>query len=93
MIIETGKITNSSQLATKFANLGKVDATDYRVDVLMDLHDHKNRTILSDHEFDDVQTLVKYAFDKTSQENYTITRTAGVRANGAHYVVYKLTFC
>jgi hypothetical protein len=91
-VLETGNATDVKYLTKRLQRFGKNDATDYRVDVCMDLLGHTSRTVLSDSEFHDLQSCVKYAFEKTTAPVYEITRKSGVRVNGDRYVVYKLTF-
>jgi hypothetical protein len=91
-VLESGAIIDSKQLAQRLQRYGKRDATDYRIDVCMDLLGHTSRTILTDSEFADLQSCVKYAFEKTTSPAYKITRKSGVRVNGERYVVYKLSF-
>jgi hypothetical protein len=91
-VLETGTIANSKQLAERLQRYGKSDATDYRVDVCMDLLGHTSRTVLADSEFANLQSCIKYAFEKTTAPSYKITRKSGVRVNGQRYVVYKLSF-
>jgi hypothetical protein len=91
-ILETGPATNVKQLTQRLQRFGKNDATDYRVDVCMDLLGHTSRTVLTDTEFNSLEHAVKYAFEKTTSPAYKITRNSGVRINGDRYVVYKLSF-
>ena len=91
-ILETGSATNVKQLTQRLQRYGKRDATDYRIDVCMDLLGHTSRTVLADSEFNSLEHAVKYAFEKTTAPVYKITRNSGVRINGERFVVYKLSF-
>lgn len=72
------------------ADLNKIsaDATDLRIDVLMDKLQHRGRTILADTEFNGVRDALQYAIDRTTANSYTINRKSGNRLNGQAYVVY-----
>lgn len=92
VLLEKGTVTNPRMLAKSLARLGKSDATDYRIDVCMDLLGHTSRTRLASNEFSDLNHAVRYAFEKTLATTYTIERDAGTRSDGTDYVYYTLKF-